>query len=821
MANPRRVSRGTLRLALRSFVRSPGFSALSGLTLAIGVGAATAIYSVVDGILLESLPYPEADRLAYIWHTAPKVNLDQVGTARGLHLVYREGTRQMESLATYRGTAVNVTGQGDAIRVRALQTTASLFDVLRVPPVIGRSFTEAEAAVGGPDVAVVSHGFWSEYLGSDPEAVGRALLVNDTPYEVVGVMPAGFAFPRTPAQVMVPLRIDESAGSFGGFNTESVGRLGPGATAESLQQELNALIPRVAERFDDIDLNTLETTGIEARAQPMKDVLVGPIRATLWVLLGTVGLLLLIACANIGNLFIARADGRRSEVAVRRALGANSRDLLRQYAAESGLLAAVGAVGGLGLAFLGVRVLLAQAPSGLPRLENVGVDGSVALFAVGISALAAFFFGTVPLLRHARVQPGSVMRDGARGTSAGRARARGRRALVALQIAFGLVLLSASGLMLKSFRQVLDVDLGFNPTSVLTFRLSLPASRYPTVESVAAFHQEALDRIEGLPGVSRAGASSRLPLSEDWSGDPLNREEAPLSPGEIPPVVELSATNPGYFETLGIPLLRGRLLTRQDAEDRAHTAVISQSLAEGFWPGEDPIGRRIMQGVPGSGGWSTIVGVVGDTPGRSLTEPPQGVVYYSLAPPEDSNVSWASRASSYVIRSDLPVENLLPAVRAEIRELDANLPMASVLPLEEHVARARMQMSFTLVLLSLAAGMGVLLGGIGTYGVMAYVTGARTRELGLRLALGAERGEVRRMVLKEAAGVTGLGVGLGLLGALALTRFLQSLLYEVSATDPATFLAVVGIVFLVSLLASDLPARRAAAIPPQQALRSD
>ncbi|NNM32054.1 MAG: FtsX-like permease family protein, partial [Gemmatimonadetes bacterium] len=613
MTDRKRVARGALRQAFRASLRAPGFPALSGLTLAIGVGAATAIYSVVDGVLVESLPYPDSDRLAFIWHSAPKVNLDQVGTATGLHLVYGEGTRQMTGLATYRATAVNVTGQGDAARVRALQTTASLFPVLGVTPQIGRSFTKAEAAPGGPDLAVVSHGFWSEYLGADPGALGRTLVVNGLPHEIVGVMPAGFAFPRTPAQVMTPLRIDAAAAEFGGFNTESVGRLVAGSTMESLERELNGLLPRAAERFDDIDESTLETTGIQARAQPMKDVLVGPIRTTLWVLLGTVGLLLLIACANIGNLFMARADGRRSEVAVRRALGASGSDLFRQYGAESGLLAVVGASGGMALAFVGVRLLVAHAPSGLPRLDNVGLDGSVAAFAVVISTLAAFFFGTVPLLRQARVQPGNVMRDGARGSTADRA--RGRRALVALQIAFGLVLLSASGLMLKSFRQVLNVDLGFNATSVLTFRLSLPWSRYPTVESVAAFHHEALDRLEALPGVSSAGVVSRLPLTDDWSGDPLNREEAPLAAGEIPPVVEIAAADPGYFETLGIPLIRGRLLNRLDADTRAHNTVISQSVAEGFWPGEDPIGRRIMQGLPGTGAWSTIVGIVGDTPG--------------------------------------------------------------------------------------------------------------------------------------------------------------------------------------------------------------
>ena len=821
MAPRERVARRTFRQALRTFLRTPGFSALSVLTLAIGVGAATAIYSVVDGVLLESLPYPESEDLAYIWHTAPKVNLDEVGTATGLHLVYGEGSRLISDMATYRPTAVNITGQGDATRVQALQTTASLFSVLQVSPAMGRGFTQEEAAPGGPAVVMVSHGFWSEYLGGDADALGRSLVVNDRPHEVVGVMPPGFAFPRTPAQVMTPLRIDPAEAGFGGFNTESVARLAAGATMEGLEAELNGLLPRVAERFEDIDLLTLETTGVMARAQPLKDVLVGPVRTTLMVLLGTVALLLLIACANIGNLFIARAEGRRSEVAVRRALGANGGDLLRQYGAESGLLAVVSAAGGLGLAFLGVRVLLANAPAGLPRLDNVGVDGSVALFAIGISTLAAFLFGTVPMIRHARLQPSGVLRDGARGSSAGRHRARGRRALVALQIAFGLVLLSASGLMLRSFRQVLNVELGFTPTSVLTFRLSLPTSRYATVESVGAFHQRALDELEALPGVTSAGVASRLPLSQDWSGDPLNREDAPLAPGEIPPVVALAAADPGYFETLEIPLIRGRLLDRQDIDDRTPTAVISRSVAEAFWPGEDPIGRRIMQGLPGSGEWSTVVGIVGDTPGRSLTEPPERVVYYSLAPPAGSNATWASRAVTYVVRSDLPTENLLPAIRGAIRGLDPDLPMASVVTMEDHVAQARTQMSFALVLLSVTAGMGVLLGGIGTYGVMAYVTGTRTRELGLRLALGAERGAVRRMVLKEAASVTTVGVLLGLAGAFVLTRFLRSLLYEVSATDPATFGIVTAVVFLVSILASDLPARRAADIPPQEALRSD
>jgi len=556
-----------IRFALRSFVRTPGFSLVTILTLSLGIAANTAIFSVVDGVLLEGLPYEDPDQLMFMWHTAPGVGIEQIGSARGFHIGYEEVGTHLQGIASYREGSANVTGQGDPPRAETVEMTASLFDVLGVQPTLGRGFTREEDLPEGPAVVVLSHGMWATRFASDPGVLGRTMEVNGLTHEILGVMPEGFGFPSPTTQLFSPIRIDPFATSFGGFNIMTIGRLAGDVTPEELQSQLLQGLPRIAERFEDLSLEMLESTKMEPRVTPLMEMMVGPVSSALWVVMGTVGLVLLIACANVGNLFLARAEARQKEVAIRTAMGAGRRDLFWQYSTESVILGVSSGLLGIVLAFGGLKILVANAPQNIPRISEIGIDGSVLAFTALISLAAAFFFGAIPMLRHTLVQPGTALRDGSRGSTAGKNRNRGRQFLVASQVAFALVLLVGSGLMLRSFEKLLKVELGFDEQDVATFRLILPGQTYPDVGAVARFHREALQRIRAIPGVTGAAAVSLLPLSgNDWSGDPLYREDAPMAPNEIPPVIALKAVSPSYFETMGIPLLKGRELLQADIE---------------------------------------------------------------------------------------------------------------------------------------------------------------------------------------------------------------------------------------------------------------
>jgi putative ABC transport system permease protein len=810
-----------IRHALRSFIRTPGFTLITVLTLATGIAANAAIFSVVDGVLLESLPYPESGRLVFVSHTAPGVGLPRIGSSTGLHLIYSENARLFEDMTVYRPTAANLTGDGDPDRVRAVRATRSFFSTLRVEPRLGRYFSAEEDLPDGPRVAVVSHGLWSSRFGSDPAIVGRTIEIDGITHEIIGVMGEDFAYPDTETRVWIPMRIDPSSSGFGGFNVEAIGRLTAAGSPERAQSELRSLFPRAADSFADLNMELIENAQLGVEVRPLKEVMVGPVRTALWIVMGTVGFVLLIACANVANLFLARAEGRQKEVAIRTALGAGRSHLFWQYSGESAILALASGLLGTALAYGGLRVLLANAPGNLPRIERVEMDGSVLLFTAAISLGAAFLFGALPMVRSALSSPGAVLRDGSRGATAGRRRNRGRHVLVATQVAFAVILLIGSGLMLRSFERLLDIDLGFQPENVLTFRLSLPAQTYEDLDARLRFHRAALDRLAVIPGVESVGAVTALPLSPGMSTDPLNQEDKPLGPNEIPPVVPLKAASAGYFETMGIPLLAGRMLERADADDPTGAVLINRTLAEQFWPGEDPIGRRISHGLPGNNGWSTIVGVVGDTHLNSLTEEPMGLTYYALRPLDEAGVGWIGSSMAYVVRGRVPADGLTSQIRSALREIDPNLPIASVRTLEAHVADARVQMAFTMLLLSVAAVTGLILGAVGIYGVISYLTSKRTREIGVRMALGAEARTVRSMVLRQGATVAAVGLVIGLLGAVGLTRFLDALLYEVSATDPVTFGAVSALLLMVSLIATYVPARRAAATSPQDALRAE
>ena len=816
------ISSQDVRYALRSFRRSPGFTSVALVTLALGIGATTAIFSVVNAVLLEALPYEDSDRLVDISHTALGIDVERLPSATGLHLVWGEQNNSFEELALYSTRAANLTGIDTPERIFMGVATPSLFRILGVEAALGRTFTEEEGVPGGPRIVLLSHRFWMDRLGGAPDAVGQTIQLNGVSTEVVGVLPEGFDFLDPDILAWRPVVIDPATDDFGGFNYPGIGRLRPGVTIEQAQADLAGLFPRASERFPLLSGDMIRNAQLTVEVRPYLDVVVGQVRTALWILMGTVSFVLLIACANVANLLLVRAEGRLREVALRTAMGADRGHLYGQFLTESFLLAGAGAILGLGLATQGLRLLKALGPEDLPRMAQIGIGGEVLVFTAVTAIVATVIFGIIPVLRHRDVATARTLRDGSRGSTASRGGQRARTLLVVSQVAFALILLVGSGLMLRSFAQLQRVDLGFDSTDVLTFRVSLPSTSYPDIEATTPFHHALLDRLQAIPGVEVAGASSFMPLTGFTAMDPLMLEDDPVEPGEVPPVVASRAVTPGYFEALRIPLRSGRMLRRSDSELREPVVLLSEAAVGTFFRDRDPLERTVAQGIPQAPDrWSRVVGVVGDVPYVSMIEAPTGTVYFPIGMAQGVRGLWLAASADYVIRTSVPPTSILPSVRAAVRDLDPALPIARIRTMEQVTRESRSQMAFTMVMLGIAATVGLLLGSIGLYGVISYVTAQRTQEIGVRMALGAEAGRVQGMVMRQGLTVAAAGVAIGLLGAWGLSRFMESVLYEVSASDPITFAGVSVVLLLVATAATWIPAHRAARIDPAGALRQD
>ncbi len=812
-----------LRLALRRLARSPGFTAAAVLTLALAIGANTAIYSVVKGVVLDPLPYPEAERVAWIDHAGPGVGADDGGLymTRGLFHFYRENARTLEEVAIYRTFRTSLTGDGsDPVSVGTLWTTWTLFPVLGLDAARGRVFGASADGTPETGVAVLTHEFWELRYGSDPDVLGRSVRLDGTPYEIVGVLPPGTAFPGPETRVIIPRSVPPMSEGMGGWVERGVGRMAQGASPADVERELRSLVPLIPTAFggQDFARRSVEDAEMDPRVSTLKAEITGDVEGTLWILMGTVGIVLLVACANVANLFLVRANTRRREVAVRRALGGGRAALVRLFLSESLVLAVLGGGLGLAVAVVGLDSVLAIAPPGLPRLHEVGIDGPVLAFTVAVSLGAAVAFGTLPLLG-SRASVVEALKDGGRGT-AGRT-SRAQNGLVVAQVALALVLVVGSGLTIESFRNLRDRDPGFVADDVLTFQVGLDPGAYPTEVEQAVFHAALLRRLEGLPGVERAGAVGCLPLRDCSFGDPLYRAEETYGPDEIPPIVRYTTATPGYFEALGIGVVAGRALEARDHEAPTDAVVVSRSLARRFWPGEEPLGRRIRVGIyrgEGEPEWHRIVGVVGDVRSEGLTAAPTEHVYFPMA---DRNDDTGSRELYYAVKAGGPPGSLVPAVRRELGEMDASIPLARVDPMERILDRAWAPARFTMTLLVLAGGTALVLGLVGIYGVVSYVVSLRRSEIGLRMALGAGDRQVRGMVLRRGAGLATLGAAIGLLGALAVSRVLDAVLFEVSGTDPVVYASATLLLLGVSLAAVWLPARRATRTDPMEVLRTE
>jgi putative ABC transport system permease protein len=794
--------RQDLRYALRTLGRNRVFTFIAVLTLALGIGANTAIFSVVHGVVLRPLGFHEPERLVQLFGgstvrgTFSGPNFDDV----------RAEASSFEMLTAFYRRARTLTGAGDPERVPVAGVTEGFFALLGRPPVLGREFTAEEMQPGRHRVAVLAHGFWQERFGGDVGVLGEAVLLDGEPYEVVGVAPPGFAYPDGRA-LWVPLERDDMYAERGAVWLDVVGRLRPGAALAAAEAELDGITARLAAAYPDVNAN------LQLLARPLHDVAVGDVRRPLLILLAAVAFVLLIACANVANLLLARSATRAGELGLRVALGAGRARLVRQFLTESLVLALAGGAAGLLLAALGTRLLVALGPAWLPRLDQVGVDGTVAAFTLGVSLLAGVLFGLAPALQVARADLRALLAEHGRGLGG---RGRGRSGLVVAQTALAVVLLVGAGLMLRSFARLVQVDAGFRAEQALAFPLALPEASYPGDPETRAFFAGFLERLEALPGVERAAAVLVGPMSGGAitiSFGVAGRE--PLPPGQIQTLHVRSAT-PDYFGTAGIPVLRGRGLAATDDAGAPPVAVLNAAAVRTFFPDEDPLGRRIEMGWTRDEGSVSgeVVGVVGDVRHFGLASDPVPEIYFPHA-------QLPLRGMTVVLRATGDPLALVPAVRAQLAAMDPALAPGAFATLEQTVRGSAAQPRFYLLLLGLFATVAVVLATIGIYGVTSFVVARRTREIGIRMALGADAAAVLRQVVGGSLALATAGIAAGLAGAAVVTRLLEGLLYGVGATDPWTYAAVALIFTAVAALAALVPARRAARVDPTTALRAE
>ncbi len=815
-----------LRLLLRRLRRSPGFTALTVVTVALGIGANTAVFSVVDGILLEPLPYPEADRLVSFQHTAPGLGLEEVFQSPTTYFTYRDEMESLEEIGLWLNSQATITGVGEPERVATMRVTDGTLRLLGVEPFLGRSFTLADDQGEAPLTVILSYRYWSTRLGADPGVLGTILRVNGRPREIIGVMPEGYRFLDWDPLLYQPFQFDRSSLIVSDFSYRGIARLQAGVTIDRAVADAARVFPMTFEKFSGgLQPSMVDDAGFAPEVVPLKEKVVGAVQTTLWVILVTVGLVLFIACANVANLFLVRADGRAQELAVRKALGGTRGVVARGFLAESVILGLMGGLVGTAIAWGGVRILRAIGPVGLPRLEEVGIDGSVLLFTLLLSVGAGILFGVIPLIRRERTDLMAALREGGRGGDTGKARGRARSALVVVQVALALVLLVGAGLMIRTIGQLRQVDPGFaSPESALTARVMIPWSEVRENAEAALLFEQILQRIEDVPGVERAGFARSITMDGWTSADGLWLEDSPTPEGELPPIRGYNWASPGYFSAMGNPLKAGRDFTWDDIRSRRPVAVITEDLAREHW-GNAPgaIGRRIKEWEDNGGIWREIVGVVGDVYDAGVDQAAVPTVYWPhvVANFWEEDI-FLQRSMAYVIRSPRAgTSTLVDDVRAAVWSVDPNLPLANVQTLQTLLDNSMGRAAFTLVILAAAALLALLLGVVGIYGVTSYVVALRRREIGVRVALGASRGEIAGFILRRGLRLSGAGVAIGLIASAGLTQVMQSLLYGVSPLDPLTFASVIGILVTVSTAANLLPALRAARTDPSVVLREE
>ncbi len=796
-----------LRFGTRLLLRSPGFTAVAVAALAIGIGANTAIFSVVNTLLIQQLPYGEPERLAVVWeHNIPRDRKNNV-VSPGNYIHWREMNRVFEDIAAV-GLTFNITltGHGEPVEVPMQLVTASFFPIVGVPPARGRAFT-AEEDRPQSRVVVISDRLWRTHLGSDPNVLNRGITLAGNSYTVVGVMPPGFSFLDKTVDLWLPVGFPAEARTPRGRWLVTVAKLKPGVTFEQAQQDMTRVAGELTERFREFN------TGWTARVVPLREQLTGDVRPALIVMLGAVAFVLLIACANVANLLLARATARQRELAVRAALGAGRGRIVRQLLAESLVLAAAGGVAGLGLAWWALQVLRTVVADRLPiqRLESVGIDGTVLAFTIAASVLSGLVFGLVPAFTASGAQLTESLKEGGRTGTAARGK-HARAVFVVVEVALALVLLVGAGLLIRSFERLMNVDLGFDTSQTVAMRVTLPQSQYRAPEQRIQFFDRLLARIDALPGVQSSGAVSFLPLAGLGAATSYEVVGQAAPPLGQEPVADVRVITNDYFTSMGIPLLRGRPFDERRPGDAQNKIIVNETLARRHWPGEDPIGKRLKVS------WSDnredeIVGVVGDVRMAELETEARATTYWPFARNPYTTMTITVRTGS--------ATSVVPSIRTILRELDPNLALADIRTMDEVVSRSVAQRRLMMVVLGIFAGAALLLAAVGIYGVIAYSVTQRTQEIGIRVALGATSGDVLRMVVGNAAWLAAAGILIGGFAAFLLTKLMTDLLFEVQPFDPVTFAAVAAVLVTVALLASYLPGRRATRVDPVVALRAE
>jgi predicted permease len=822
--------RNQLRQVLRRLGRAPMFTVITLITLAAGVGANTVVFSVLEGVLLKPLPYPHSEELVGVWHTAPGINIPELNMSPSNYFIYREQGHSFQDVGMYQGDSVSVTGVGEPEQVRALDVSDGTLPILGVQPTLGRLFRHEDDVPGAPLTAVLSYAYWQKKFGGAPNIIGRMLVVDGKGRQIIGVLPNGFHFlDQEDAAIFTPLQFDRNKTNLGNFSYEALARLKPGITLQQANADVGRMLPIVESTFPappGFSIKLFRDARIGPNVRPLKQDVVGDVGKVLWVLMGSIGMVLLIACANVANLLLVRMEGRRQELALRAALGAGWWRIAGELLLESVILGLLGGVVGLGLAYAALRVLVAVAPAGLPRISEVGINEPVLLFTLAVSLFASLLFGCVPILKYAGARLTTGIREGGRGSSQSREQHRARNTLVVVQVALALVLLICSGLMIRTFRALTKVNPGFtNPAELQSFRIFIPESNVKEPERVIRMEEEILHKLEAIPGVSAVSIGTKLPMAggpgSGWH-DPILVEGRTYAEGEFPPLRLQKCVSPGFSKTLGTPLIAGREITWTDTYKKTPVAIISENLAREYW--HEPaaaLGKRIQ--ISTKDDWREIIGVVGDIHDDGVNSKPPTSVYWPLllAKFESEDIS-VRRDVAFILRSPAAgSEGLLKNVREAVWSVDANLPLADVHTFSYYYGRSLARTSFTLIMLGVAGAMALLLGVVGIYGVIAYSVSQRTREIGIRMALGAQQPTVTGMFVRHGLLLTGVGVACGLVAAVLLMRLMSSLLFNVNPVDPVTYGTVSLGLAATAWLASYLPSRRAATVDPVEALRAE
>ena len=829
-----------LPYALRALARRPAFTVAAIVTLALGLGTTTAIFSVVYSVLIRPLPYPNADELVRIRHRAPGVNSEDLQASSNMYLTYRQESRTFATVGLWQPLDATLTIGGEPQRVRALFVSDGTLQALGVQPARGRGFTESDhaPAAEGPAPLILSHAFWQRRFGGDEAAVGRELS-TDAPSgtgtlpwgnvsQVVGIMPADFRFldVTPPPDVIIPVRLDPNRQAHGAYRWEMLARLEPGVTLAEARADLDRMRPIHRDAWPPFPGSTMEgfdRMRIAATVRPLQDDLVGGVASMLWVLMGAIGAVLLIACANIANLLLVRADARRQELAVRAALGAVPARIARELLAESFALGAVGSVLGLVLAYAALQVLVANGPSNLPRLQEISIYPPVLAFTVVVSVASTLLFGSITALKHAlRIDMPAI--GAARGSSASRERSRTRGALVVAQVALAVVLVVSAALMIRTFQALRDVDPGFSdPATIQTARIWIPRAEFPEPAQHIRMEREIADRIAALPGVTAVGFTDAVPIA--WGGMGMSiAVEGQASAAATGPLARIKYVSPGYFAAMGTRMVAGREVTWSDIETGGRVVVVTEEFARGLAAEPaDVLGMRVRFGGANQDAWREVIGVAQGIHEDGVYEAPRSMVYWPVLAADLYGLPVVVATSvTFAIRSERAgTASLVEEIRQAIRSVSASIPIGEERTMQDLYAGSLARTSFTLVLLGIAGAMALALGVIGIYGVIAYVVAQRTRELGIRAALGARPGQLEGLFVRQGLVLTGIGGVLGLVAAVALARVMSSLLFETSLLDFTAYAAALGVTLAAAALASYLPARRAATVDPIATLRAE